>query len=119
MGAVVAVAFGFTIVIHTINNLRNDNAMLRRDLQAQMQVRDIAEELVQNQAQIMHLFSAIRAENIKARAAYENQRDEAKQNIIATTTDACGNSPVSAAATGELQKLERNTRATSGFVASD
>lgn len=118
-GAAVAVAISLVVATHRIDNLRTDNATLRRDLQSQTQARNTAEWLLQNQMQAMQVFSAIRAANIAARAADENQRDDAKQKITAATTGDCGNGPVSAAAAGELQKLERATRAASGFITSD
>ncbi|MEA1062269.1 DUF2570 domain-containing protein [Erwinia sp. HR93] len=119
MGAGVAAAISLVVATHWIDNLRSDNATLRRDLQSQTQARNTAEWLLQNQMQAMQVFSAIRAANIAARAADENQRDEAKQKITAATADVCGNGPVPAAAAGELQRLERATRAASGFITSD
>ncbi|QHM71654.1 DUF2570 domain-containing protein [Mixta intestinalis] len=118
-GAAVAVAISLVVATHRIDNLRSDNATLRRDVQLQAQARNTAEWLLQNQVQAMQVFSAIRAANIAARAADENQRDDAKQKITAATAGGCSNGPVPAAAAGELQKLEHATRAASGFITSD
>ncbi len=118
-GAAVAVAISLGVATHRLDNLRSDNATLRRDLQSQTQARNTAEWLLQSQMQAMQFFSAIRAANIAARAADENKRDDAKQKITVATAGDCGNGPVPAAAAGELQKLERATRAASGFITSD
>ncbi|MBV4411337.1 hypothetical protein J0B02_00495 [Enterobacteriaceae bacterium YMB-R22] len=77
-GAGVAAAIGLVVATNRIASLRSENATLRRDLQSQTQARNTAEWLLRSQEEAMQFFSAIRAANIAARAADENQRDDAK-----------------------------------------
>lgn len=118
-GAGIAAAISLAVTVNRIDHLSHDNATLRRDVQEQTQARNTAEWLLQSQVQTMQVFSAIRAANLAARSADEIQRDEAKQKITAATAGECGNGLVPAAAADELQKLERATRAASGFIPAD
>lgn len=114
-GAVAVVSVVVTTV--RVDNLSDENARLRRDLQTQTQARNTAEWLLHDQEQVMQVFSAIRAANRAARTEDETRRNEAKQKITAAVAEeGCADGLVPSSAADELQRIESHARAASGFI---
>ncbi|WPM85242.1 hypothetical protein QNH14_02405 [Apirhabdus apintestini] len=90
-GAAVAVAISLGVATHRLDNLRSDNATLRRDLQSQTQARNTAEWLLQSQMQAMQFFplsgpqTSLPVPQMRINAMTQNKKSPLQRLAIAVT----------------------------------